>query len=66
MFYRKHKVTLRPRFYKKRLCIVKNVWVVSGLIIALLLQSPFLAPAALVVFLLTLFGVLMFLDESKR
>jgi hypothetical protein len=66
MLYRQHKATPPSRFNRKRLCVAKNVWIISGLIIALLLQSPFFAPAALVVFLLTLFGVLMFLDESKR
>ncbi len=31
-----------------------------------LLQNPVLAPAAIIVFLLALFGVLMFLDESSE
>lgn len=50
-------VTLKQqKLHRKRISIVK----------ALLLQSPATAPGAIVVFLLTVFGVFMFLDEVGR
>ncbi len=50
---------------RKRRCIARDIWIVSGAIMIVLLQNPVLAPAAIIVFLLALFGVLMFLDESS-
>ena len=50
---------------RKRKCIAKDIWIIAGAIMVMLLQNPASAPAAIVVFLLALFGVFMFLDERN-
>lgn len=51
---------------RKRMPIIKDIWIVSGLILIALLQNPVTALGAIVVFLATVFGVFMFLDEVGR
>ena len=62
---RRKSMPTSQQLQRKRRCIVRDVWIVSGAIIIVLLQNPVLAPAAIVIFLLALFGVLMFLDERN-
>ena len=53
------------RLQRKRRSIVRDVWIVAGAIMIVLLQNPAFAPAAIVIFLLAMFGIFMFLDERN-
>lgn len=62
---RRKPISSSRQLQRKRMGIVRDVWIVAGAIMIVLLQKPALAPAAIVIFLLTLFGVFMYLDERN-
>lgn len=51
--------------YLAKLSICKNIWICSGLVIAILVQSPALFGYALILALLTTMIAFMILDETN-